>query len=173
MLLMKKLKSFLFLLLICPVCHLQAQDVIRVKKPDTCGINLVADTTLIDQTVKLSLFKISGLASQKELDEVRSKSGFQLDDLLTVSMDSVCRYVKLIKETKKHRLVEVKIIHIDEPSVTIYKYAMITLVYVEKNRPKEPEKNGDTKEDLPAGKAGTEEDPENTDTTENTASQEE
>jgi hypothetical protein len=163
---MKGLSAFLFLLVVVSACPLQAQDVIRVKRPDTCGIRLVADTTLTDQTVQLSIFKISGLTGQKEMDEMRSN--LRLGEILTVSMDSVCKYVNSVKETKKHRLVEVKIIHIDEPSVTIYKYAMITLVYIPKNLRKDPEKKTDATVET--------ENTENTETaesTEETASQEE
>jgi hypothetical protein len=135
----KGLPFFLFLLLTCSVCTLQAQDVIRVKRPDTCGINLAADTTLLGQTVRLSLFKITGL-NQKETEEVRSQLGFQQMDLLMVSMDSICKNTRPAQETKKHRLTAVKIIHVDEPGVTDYPYVMIQLVYDLKNKPKELEK---------------------------------
>jgi hypothetical protein len=121
--------------------HAQEPEIIKVQKVSTCAVNLVADTALYGKVMRLSRFAFTGISRKKEVDDIREKLRYISGRKIYVNLDSICKDVRSVIETKRSALVAVKIVREDGPIRydalgKPYQYVSVFFIYEPKKKSK-------------------------------------
>ena len=85
---------------------------IKVKKPvPPCNIKLVADTGLINKTMRLSAFAFAGI-SKRDVDKFRNQlpdTVYRRGALVRIAIENFSSDCRSICDTKKYQLVKIKV----------------------------------------------------------------